>query len=222
MQQVHPRLWIFALVSALGLLACRDPALLEHASARDTRIVYVVRRSWHIDIGFAAADLQPPLAAVRSQFPGATYVEFGFGDRRYLMNRQRGPGTLLSALWPGPGLVLMTALSASPQDAFGTKNVYRLHLSSLQTGDIQQFIWHTLVHDQDAVAALEAGPYEGSVFYAALPRYSAVHTCNTWAAESLRAAQLPIRSTGVVFAGQLWSQVQPLAQLQGSVNGRED
>jgi len=33
------------------------------ADAANSTVIYVVRRSWHIDIGFAAADLQAPLAS---------------------------------------------------------------------------------------------------------------------------------------------------------------
>jgi hypothetical protein len=221
-QPFRPRDWIFALFSALVLVACRDPAPAERPSTAGTRVVYVDRRSWHIAIGFAAADLEPPLAAVRGAFPSALYLEFGFGDRQYLTSRHPGAGTLLSALWPGPGLILMTALTVSPQDAFGTGNVFELHLTARQAEQIQQFIWRTLLHDQNTISVLEAGPYEGSVFYAASAKYSAAHTCNTWAAQSLQAARLPIHSTGVVFAGQLWSQIRDLAQAQDGANGRAD
>ena len=53
------------------------------------------------------------------------------------------------------------------------------------------------------------GPYEGSAYLRASERYSALHTCNTWAAELLQASGLPVHSHGVLFAGQLWRQVQP-------------
>jgi uncharacterized protein (TIGR02117 family) len=222
MQAFDPKWRIFTLLSALALVACRDPAPAERPGTADTHVVYVDRRSWHIAIAFAAVDLKPPLAAVRSAFPSALYLEFGFGDRQYLTSRHPGAGTLLSALWPAPGLILMTALMASPQAAFGTDNVFELHLSARQAQQIQQFIWRTLVHDQNAVSALEAGPYEGSVFYAASAKYSAVRTCNTWAAQSLQTAGLPIHSTGVVFAGQLWPQIRSLAQAQDRASGRVD
>ena len=41
--------------------------------------------------------------------------------------------------------------------------------------------------------------------------------CNTWAAQVLKAAALPIHSAGVIFAGQLWGQVRHLAQQGGFV-----
>jgi hypothetical protein len=58
------------------------------------------------------------------------------------------------------------------------------------------------------------GPYEDSLYFAATERYSAIHTCNTWAAEALRAGGLPLRAKLVVFAGQLWSQLSNPAAIR--------
>jgi uncharacterized protein (TIGR02117 family) len=219
MQRLPSSAWLVALSAALLLSGCHDlPA--QRLNNDQTHIVYIVRRSWHIDIGFQTSELQPPLRSVQPQFPAARYLEFGFGDRRYLMSRQHGAGTLLSALWPGPGLILLTALDNTPQQAFGAAHVIELHVSGGQSQQIQQFIWRSLTTEQGAVTPIASGPYEGSVFYSAIPSYSALHTCNTWAAESLHSAALPIRSTGVDFAGQLWSQVRQLerAQISGRAN----
>ena len=57
------------------------------------------------------------------------------------------------------------------------------------------------------------GPYENSLYFLASSKYSAFHTCNTWGAEALHMAGLPIHSAGVIFAGQLWSQVERQARL---------
>jgi hypothetical protein len=63
----------------------------------------------------------------------------------------------------------------------------------------QAFIWNSL--DRQAGTHSSArGSYGGSLYVAAAPRYSALHTCNTWAAEALKAAALPIHSGGVIVA----------------------
>jgi hypothetical protein len=65
---------------------------------QDSAVIYVARRGWHVDIGFAAADLQPPLKSLMDEFPGAQYLFFGFGDRHYLLAKNRGAPVLLAAL----------------------------------------------------------------------------------------------------------------------------
>jgi hypothetical protein len=208
--------WAFAL---LLLQACAMP---QHRVASDTirggpsTLIYVARRGWHVDVGFRALDLTPPLAAVAADFPHAQYLFFGFGDRRYLVSRHKNVPNLLAALWPGAAMVLATGLDAAPEEAFGAKNVTRLRVTVMQAQAAQQFIWDSLVKANAVLRFYEEGPYAGSLYYSAVPRYSAVHTCNTWIAEALKAADLPVHSRGVVFAAQLWSQLRSIAAPDGA------
>jgi hypothetical protein len=185
--------------------------------------LYVVRRGWHVDVGFAAADLRPPLERLTTRFPGVRYLFFGFGDRRYLTSAHRGAPELLAALWPGNGLILATGLTATPAQAFGSAHVIRLEVTAEQLRAAQDFAWSSLdgtADASDAAAAPEpidvAGPYPGSAYYAARPTYSALHTCNTWAAELLRSAGFPAHSRGVVFASQVWKQTRAFAAVAES------
>jgi Protein of unknown function (DUF2459) len=194
----------------------RHPAMAGHSDFAPATL-YLVRRRWHIDVGFAADALREPLAGVARQFPGSRYVLFGFGDRHYLLAK-RHDARVLAALWPGPALILVTALSNSPQQAFGATEVIELPLAPEQSQALQEFIEHSL--SRSAAGTLEPaapGPYEGSMFFAAVPRYSAMHTCITWAAEALRAGGFPVRSRFVLVAGQLWRQA---LELHASIAGR--
>jgi hypothetical protein len=189
-------------VLAAGLLHAAD------SDAANSGVVYVVRRSWHIDIGIAAEELQAPLSSLNATFPGARYLFFGFGDRGYLESKHHNAPVLMGALWPGAGLMLVTALASTPVEAFGAEHVIALPVTQAALIDIEAFIAKSMNSDSAAIP----GPYEGSLYFNAAPKYSAMHTCNTWAAEGLKAGGLPIHSGGVVFAGQLWSQVLRLKQ----------
>jgi len=208
-------------VLAAALIACgtllAGCATMAPRSERATattpdlsRRILVVRRAWHIDVGLATADLAPPLASLRQQFPNARYLLFGFGDRHYLVDHDRGWDGMLAALWPGAAIVLVTGLDDSPQDAFGAQHVLTIPVSTAQQAELQRFVWHSLTAPDGVVAPLQAGPYDASAYYATPLHYSALHTCNTWAAQALHAAQLPVHSAGVMFAGQLWIQARRL------------
>src|SRR6202163_3347460 len=211
-----PASLVAALVACGALLvACSatSPRLANSqpgSSPNSSTVIYVIKRKWHVDIGFAAADLQPPLALLRADFPAARYLLFGFGDRHYLLDKDRGFAGMLAALWPGAGLMLATGLTTSTQAAFGENNVIEIPLSAEQTRNVQQFVWQSLSAEGGAVAPLLAGAYGGSLYHAASQGYSALHTCNTWSAEALRAANLPVHSFGIALSGQLWIQVQRL------------
>ena len=197
----------------LGLLqACssmpqrQSDASLGSSGSRTT--LFVARRGWHIDIGFRTFDIQKPLASLSPQFARSQYVFFGFGDRHYLIADNKNFPGLLAALWPGGGVVLATMLAATPAEAFGNEHVIRLTVSSAAARAAQTFVWNSLLKENGVPVFYRNGPYEGSLFFGALPKYSALHTCNTWAAEALQAAGLPIHSRAVVFASQLWPQIR--------------
>jgi hypothetical protein len=179
------------------------------ASRADSRsIIYVARRGWHIDIGFSTSDIEAPLASLGAQFTAPQYVFFGFGDRHYLLAKNKDFPGLLGALWPGAGIVLVTALAAAPEEAFGSAEVIRLKVGADEARSAQAFVWGSILKENGAARRYGNGPYAGSLYFAAVPKYSALHTCNTWVAEALRAAGVPVRSRGVVFAAQLWRQTR--------------
>jgi hypothetical protein len=207
-RSVYIALALLAL-SLQGCMAVR-PKPPDQSNAEPAAIIYVVRRAWHIDIGFAASELAPPLSSLADGFPGVNFLLFGFGDRRYLQSRSRRLPNMLGALWPGPGLLLMTALAATPAQAFGAREVIALPVTAQQLHAAQASVWAS-VSRRDGVALSDGpGPYDASAYWRANPRYSAFHTCNTWVAEVLKAAGLPIHSTGVILAGQLWEQTRRL------------
>ncbi len=199
------------------------PGLAPRADAEPTTL-YVARRRWHIDVGFSVQALPAPLAAtVLREFPDARYAFFGFGDRRYLLAKEHGAPVLLAALWPGPALILVTEIEASPIQAFGGDQVVELLLAPQQARAVQAFIWGSLAKEADGTLSTYAlGPYSGSAYFAAVPRYSGLHTCITWAAEALRAGGLPIRSRLTLVAGQLWRQVRKLQSPAAASVSRDD
>jgi hypothetical protein len=158
---------------AASLVAAPYPSPGQWSSAQDSAVIYVARRGWHVDVGFAAADLQPPLKSLLAEFPGAQYLFFGFGDRRYLLAKNRNAPVLLAAVWPGRGMILATGLASPPSAAFGASHVVALAVTARQASDAQAFVWYSLdrqpVLDQQTtdnpVRSYAPGPYEGSSFF---------------------------------------------------------
>jgi uncharacterized protein (TIGR02117 family) len=202
---------VCAALTACSGLPGRLPAPAPTAATYARVPVYVVKRGSHIDIGIALADAQPPLRSVAAAFPGYRYLLFGFGDRRYLL--QGGVWSVLEALWGGAGLVLVTSLTQQPEQVFGTHDVIRVALTPQQQGDLQGFIGRTFARPDGGISRVAPGAQavgSYSAFYESVKRYSALHTCNTWAAQALESAGLPVDSSGVEFAWQLWRQLRRL------------
>jgi hypothetical protein len=197
----------------------RAVRLIETSTLPRPATIFVARRGWHIDIGFAVSDLRAPLNSLSEQLPGVKYLFFGFGDRHFLMAKNPNAPATLAALWPGPGLILVTGLKGTPTEGFGDEHVIALEVVIKQSLAAQTFIWNALAARSADASGLSKtaygpGPYQDSLYFNAVARYSALHTCNTWAAEVLKTAGLPVRSAAVVLAGQLWRQVKRLASVE--------
>jgi hypothetical protein len=208
------------LLQACGSMPQRAAADFDVDRADVRTTIFVARRGWHIDIGFRTLDIQERLISLSAPFARSQYLFFGFGDRHYLVAKNKNFPGLLAALWPGAAVVLVTALAGSPEEAFGSEHVIRLTVSSAAAQAAQTFVWNSLRTQNNAPAFSGKGPYAGSLFIGAVPKYSAVHTCNTWAAEVLRAADLSVHSHGVVFAAQLWPQVRRLEHGMPTLSSR--
>jgi uncharacterized protein (TIGR02117 family) len=176
--------------------------------------LYVIASGWHTEIGLSAAAMSGKLTAVRDAMPGARYVVFGWGQRDYYMAPNPGLGDLLGAGFPGPSVVLVIPLTQAPAAFFGSgASVYAIPVSADGLDRLAQFLWGYIEQDaQHHPRRIGEGPYPGSVFYASSGTYSLSNTCNTWTAEALHVAGVPVSADGVVFASGVTDQVERLAR----------
>ena len=132
------------------------------------------------------------------------------------MTAHPGFGDVLRAAVAGPAVMLVIPLHNTLAEAFGPSNVFAAHVSSEGFVRLSEYLWDYLQKDPSGTPRpIATGPYPGSAFYSSTGTYELVRTCNTWTAEALRVAGLPVRATGVVFAGQVLEQVRDLDGVAG-------
>jgi hypothetical protein len=202
-----------ASVSLLLIAACSTP---DPIPPPGDAVVYVAERGWHTDITLPVEEITGPLAILEQDFPGVRFLTFGFGERQFLVDRGKSFLGMLHALLPSRSALLLTALRASPAEAFGPSNVVALRISQTGLQRIEASLWQEF---ENGPTPLADGPYPGSVFYAASDTYSALFTCNTWTADMLRTGGLPMTVTGVLFAGQVMGMARWIASRQSSPPG---
>jgi uncharacterized protein (TIGR02117 family) len=208
-----PRRLFAALCLTLFTAACSTPQPIEPSTG--DAVVYVVGRGWHTDIGLPSEEITGPLSALKNEYPGASFLVLGFGERQFLVDRKKSIGAMLNALLPSESALLLTALRASPQAAFGDQNVVTLHVSHEALQRIETRIWQEFEFSPAGKPTrLADGPYPGSAFYAAADTYDAFFTCNTWTADTLRAGGLPMPAGGVLFSGQIMGSARWIAAHQ--------
>ena len=201
------KLALLVFLLALAVAGCSDPPPSDPGPPVAT--IFVVERGWHTDIGLAAGKELGPLRPFEKEFPGARFFVFGFGERGYLEAPEKTPGLMLRALFPSEGAVLVTALNASPEEAFAEYRVIPRPVSQEGLERLTGFIAGSIDWTPDGRPRLAArGPYDGSLFYVSPARYDLFDTCNTWTARALRAAGEPVSAFGVITTAQLVGQLE--------------
>jgi uncharacterized protein (TIGR02117 family) len=174
--------------------------------------IYVLRRGRHTDLILPVDAVRGPLTALAADFPDARYLTFGFGDRQYVLATHENLIHLLLAPLPGAGLLLVTGLQDTPADVYGAEHLLALPLRQEQIDAVSSFVWSSLQqNDQGKVPPYLPGEYPGNVYYPSSRTYFGLYTCNTWTAEALHSAGLPVHSAGVLLAGQVWGQAQAIS-----------
>jgi uncharacterized protein (TIGR02117 family) len=173
--------------------------------------ISVIDQGWHTDIGLPVAALHGTLARLAADFPGATWLTIGFGDRAYLLNRDTDFFDMLRALFPGKAALLVTGLHVPPDAAFGAGNVVTLAIAKPHLHALEEFLaGYFASNAAGQPLRLADGPYPGSLFFASDATYDAFYTCNTWTAEGLRAGGYPVSPSFVLFAPQVMAAARGL------------
>ncbi|UOM33063.1 TIGR02117 family protein [Acuticoccus sp. I52.16.1] len=167
------------------------------------RTVYLVTSPIHADIVVPVADdvadWRPLLRS--AAFAGsraerdlmadaASHVALGWGSEAFYLNVRKladlRPGHVLDALWDD-GVVHLTVLG----DPAGIPGAVALRLSDTGYRRLVAGLDAALARDGGAPVPLPGrayGPADG--FFAAVPQYSVLRTCNVWVAALLRRAGL--------------------------------
>ncbi|WP_454766639.1 DUF2459 domain-containing protein [Cupriavidus campinensis] len=210
--------WRWALGSAMfAMLAGCAAAAPPSAPAVTT--IDVAAYDWHTDVCIRTEDADARLLQLAAGYDDSRFLCFGFGDRAYLLSRERGPMTLISALLPGEGAILLTILRDTPAAAFGADHVVRLGVSETGISQLRQFLNDAVRHDSAGKpVGLGNGPDEGGRYFGATATYAGFYTCNTWTAQALRTAGVPVAGP-VLFAEGVMRQVRQIAAEAGQAPG---
>ncbi len=199
------------LLAALAGCAAQ-PVLPEDPPAPMVATIYVLDHEWHTEISVPTALLTGGLTRFRSIFPGAAYLSFGFGERLYFQKAQTGAVDMVSAIFPGPGTVLTTALSGPPSQMYSDLEMVPIRVTQAELDRLADYLWDSFEKTpNDQLVRLGDGKFPGYVFYGAAPTYSGVYTCNTWTMEGLDRAGLRAGAPGVLFAYQVMQTAREIS-----------
>ncbi|MBY0337960.1 MAG: DUF2459 domain-containing protein [Acetobacteraceae bacterium] len=188
-----------ALLPVLLLPACAATLPERDCGPAEGPVAWVTEREWHTEIG-----LTPERAPPAFRVPGAASVAFGFGKRDFMLTG--GPLQWIAGPLPGPAVIQVTALRLDPAAAMPEGRTIRLPLTEAGAAGLARFIAGSFRPGPDGEAAPPIAWVRGSAFHDAARPYTLAYTCNSWTADALRAAGLPVRPEGVVLTGGVMRQ----------------
>jgi uncharacterized protein (TIGR02117 family) len=205
-----PRICGAALI-ALLLLGTSGRATMNWACAErleDCKSVFIVHDAWHAAIVLAKKDISPDGVPELADLPQARFIEFSWGDKDYFPNPNAGVfAALRAAFWSSGSVLHVVGVTTDVKDFYPTSEIVELKLSVPAFARLQDFIAQTFSRPKAGNARPSAGLFPYSRFYPATRKFSLLKTCNTWVAEALESAGLPIVPSSVITAGQLAEQI---------------
>ena len=204
----------YLLILGLGISACSS-AMEPCPSLPAGEVVYVVEAGWHVEIGIPVEELGDGLAVYRTIFPGARVLMVGYGKQTFFTAPPDAISEYFLGPFPGVAVIHVVGLNVTPVEAYSPGETVTLMLPPGGARALSNYIWQDLSKDKSGEPEEVARSTDpDGLFYAAQSEYNLFHTCNTWAAEALHEAGLPVSGDGVIFSGQVMAQVNAAAESQ--------
>ena len=195
-----------AFAAALLLTSCGGPTLPICIEPPPGLLAWVVDYGFHTEIVVPAAQLDGALASVRTLFPAARTLSFGFGKASFFTLRDPRVLDYVAGTIPGPADIRVIPLRDEPQNLYTTP-ITRILLAAGEWSQLQGFIAASFARTASGTLISAYGDDgTGGRFFAAASGYSLVYTCNAWTVDALHHAGLRVE-TGALFSGTAMRQV---------------
>lgn len=173
------------------LIGCAAAPVARLPDAPKEVSVFVVPQGGHTGLAVRMSDIPAPLVPEKRDFPGADYLEIGWGERDFYMAPSAGPWLSFKAgVFPNPSVVHLVGVRGELARAFPGSEIVALPLSRAALEGLLRYV-HDAFEREDGTAAAVA---LGRGFYPGRETFHVLRTCNVWTAGALRAAGVPVRN----------------------------
>lgn len=202
---------------AVLLAACETlPEPQVFSISEPPQKIYLIRKHWHTSILLKLEDVLPYSSILRDQVGTADYVQVGWGDGDYFTGKSKSAAAATKALFISSYSALqLLDYNYEPFAVIPAEERVQLWVSRAGLKSLVAYIEKGFARDrQGNLISLEAHVRNSGYFYLADRRYSLFSNCNTWSAQALQAAGLPIKARFRLAPSGLFEQAQILSRSQ--------
>lgn len=207
---------IFLIVLLICACANSVTPLRFRTEGNHAKHAFIVHDAWHAAIVIRTIDIPAAVLPELRDFPSAEHLEFSWGDRDYFPAPDPGIGLALkAAFWSSGSILHVVGSTGAVENILPGAEILEIGLSEDGFRRLIKFIADTFSRSSpEAPAEARPGLSANARFYPAQGKFSILRTCNTWVAEALSAAGLPVSPRYVITARSLAGQVRSLADKQ--------
>lgn len=197
------------------MLVAGGPRAGASADLASPTWVAVVSHAWHTDIAVRMSDIAGTHWPDAQRFPGATFIEVGWGDRDFFM----APRETLGLAWQAAFRSRGSALRVIWVD--GALDQYFVHSDVVEIPIARAALVPLVAYFRSSYALTPAGepidlgpgPLPTSRYYLATGRYQVFSSSNQWTARALRSAGLPFIPERSLTVGAVLCQAAQIGRV---------
>ena len=198
---------LFVFLSGCATVA--EQNYVPPVSRESAKRIFIVNYGWHTGLALKKADIPDRLLPEADDSPIGNSLEIGWGDRDFYRTPDAGVLLALKAVFFSSGSVLHVAAFSGPvEEYFRGAEILEVLVAEDGFDRLTRFVSDSFLRPEtQKLQEAPPGLYPNSRFYPARGKFHLFRNCNTWVAEALQAAGLPVNPAIVITAGSLVSQV---------------
>ncbi|MGR9100055.1 MAG: DUF2459 domain-containing protein [Gammaproteobacteria bacterium] len=207
---------IFLLVIISQFVGCSEAVngLYPPQIGDEIAKLFVVDHGWHTGIILERDNLNDDFLKMFDGFPGAQFLEFGWGDRQfYQAEKIDSFMAIRAAMMPTEPVIHVAEIPTHPHLYYVNSELIELEITRQGYQKLIASIGESFILDNlSRPIKVGLGSKDRGFFYRANGVYHAFNTCNNWTAKMIRSSGFPITVEYGVTSGNVMFQLKRYGQ----------
>lgn len=200
--------------------------LLSRQSFSQKRIeILVYKIKYHTGMLIELNESVKKSLSAAKDFPDHKFIDVGWGDEDFYQRENFNPYYATKAIVvPTSSVIRLRGLNGGSESIIQESDFcIRFELTQNQFAKLINFIDKSFLYDEKGdVVRTSARKSFSIVFYKSVQRYHIFNTCNTWVAEALKNAELPVSTFMIITGEDVYDEISEVGDVLKKEKKRRD